>query len=59
MTALFVTVTYIVFHLFKQTFPSVEHLNFYKVSKQIQLQGTGALFMSLNKKTLKAPRALQ
>jgi hypothetical protein len=32
----------------------VEHLNFYKVSKQIQLQGIGALFMPLNKKTLKA-----
>jgi hypothetical protein len=32
----------------------VEHLNLYKVSKQIQLQGIGALFMPLKKKTLKA-----
>jgi hypothetical protein len=32
----------------------MEHLNFYKVSKHIQLQGIGALFMPLNKKTLKA-----
>jgi hypothetical protein len=32
----------------------VEHLNLYKVSKQIQLQGIGTLFMPLNKKTLKA-----
>jgi hypothetical protein len=32
----------------------MEHLNLYKVSKQIPLQDIGALFMPLNKKTLKA-----
>jgi hypothetical protein len=32
----------------------VEYLNFYKFSKQIQLQGIDTLFMPLNKKMLKA-----